>query len=131
LELPPPGAEQPADVPAARQAVTDSFLLAHGAHDEAQEQMMSAIDDPTDFPEYWNELATGTFKEQVDAAVIGVDDIVFMSATRAAVKYHWDVPGYGSSFHNRFGEVVLVDGVWKVTRATMCQDFALAGTMCE
>ena len=50
---------------------------------------------------------------------------------RAAIKYHWDVPGYGTSFYNRFGEVVLVDGTWKVTRASMCQDFALAGTYCS
>jgi hypothetical protein len=129
--LPPPGEEQPADVAAARQAVEAAFLLAHGAHDESQEQMMSAIDDPTNFPEYWNELTNGTFKEQVAAAVIGIDEVVFMSATRAAVRYHWDVPGYGTSFHNRFGEMVFVDGAWKVTRASMCQDFALAGTICE
>ena len=116
-ELPPPGPEQPADVPAARQAVTDAFSLAHGTNDETQEQIMSAIDDPTNFPEYWNELATGTFKDQVNAAVVGLDDVVFQSATRAAIKYHWDVPGYGTSFYNRFGEVVLVDGTWKVTRA--------------
>jgi hypothetical protein len=130
-ELPPPGAEQPPDVTAARQAVIDSFLRARGANDETQEQMMSAIDDPTGFPELWNQLASGPFKEQVDAAVIGVDDVVFQSATRAAVKYHWDVPGYGSSFHNRFGEVVLVEGAWKVTRDTMCRDFSLAGVTCD
>ena len=45
---------------------------------------MSVIDDPTNFPEYWNELATGTFKDQVNAAVVGLDDVVFQSATRAA-----------------------------------------------
>jgi hypothetical protein len=130
-ELPAPGAEQPADVAAATQAATDAFLLAHGTHDESQEQMMRAIDDPANFPDYWNQLATGTFKDQVAAAVVGVDGLAFESATRAAIKYHWDVPGYGTSFYNRFGELVLVDGTWKVTRETMCRDFALAGVMCE
>ena len=130
-ELPAPGPEQPADVAAARQAVTDAFLLAHGAHDESQDQQMAAIDDPTDFPTYWNDLTTGPFKEQVNAAVVGLDDMVFESATRAAVKYHWDVPNYGTSFYNRFGEVVLVDGTWKVTRESMCQDFALASVQCK
>ena len=35
------------------------------------------------------------------------------------------------SFANRFGEVVLVDGTWKVTRESMCQDFALASVQCK
>ena len=130
-ELPAPGPEQPADVAAARQAVTDAFLLAHGAHDESQDQQMAAIDDPTDFPTYWNDLATGPFKDEVNAAVVGLDDVVFETATRAAIKYHWDVPGYNMSFANRFGEVVLVDGTWKVTRESMCQDFALASVQCK
>ena len=67
----------------------------------------------------------------MNAAVVGLDDVVFETATRAAVKYHWDVPGYGMSFYNRFGEVVLVDGTWKVTRESMCQDFALASVQCK
>ena len=130
-ELPPPGPEQPVDVEATGQAVTAAFLTAHGANDEAQDVQMAAIDDPTGFPELWEELATGTFAAQVNAAVVGVDDVVFQSATLAAIKYHWDVPGYGTSFYNRFGEVRLVDGAWKVTRATLCRDFALAGTACS
>jgi hypothetical protein len=131
-ELPPPGAEQPADVAAAEQAVRDAFLIAHGraVGGVTREQQMAAIDDPAGFPEIWDEMAAGPFAEQVAAAQMHVDDVVFLSATRAAVKYGWTVPDY-SSFDNRFGELVLVDGAWKVTRATMCNDFSLAGAMCE
>ena len=49
-ELPPPGPEQPADVPAARQAVTDAFSLAHGTNDETQEQIIERDRRPDELP---------------------------------------------------------------------------------
>jgi hypothetical protein len=36
----------------------------------------------------------------------------------------------GTTVGNRRGEAVLVDGVWKITRATVCQDLSLTGARC-
>ena len=73
--------------------MTDAFLLAHGAHDESQDQQMAAIDDPTDFPTYWNDLATGPFKDEVNAAVVGLDDVVFETATARCDQVPLGRPG--------------------------------------
>jgi hypothetical protein len=73
-------------------AVTDAFLLAHGAHDESQDQQMAAIDDPTDFPTYWNDLATGPFKEQVNAAVVRLYADVTRQRTQLALYVRGIIP---------------------------------------
>jgi hypothetical protein len=70
------------------------------------------------------------FAAEVKAAIAHVRGIVFLSATRAAVAYDIEIPGY-SNFTGRFGESVLIDGKWKVTRATLCHDISLAGVNCS
>ena len=49
-ELPAPGPEQPADVAAARQAVTDAFLARARRARRVAGTEMAAIDDPTELP---------------------------------------------------------------------------------
>jgi hypothetical protein len=127
-QLPPAGKEQPADVNAARAAVTATWNLAHDKN-APQAQALSAYDDPSGFAEIEDRMAHGPYGAQIAATTVYLDDIVFESATRAAFSYHWNTPG-AQSFGTRFGEAVLVDGAWKITRATACQNFALGGETC-
>lgn len=47
------------------------------------------------------------------------------------MRYTIGLPGYSvPEFPNRIGRVVLVDGVWKVTRDTLCNDLSLGGGVC-
>jgi hypothetical protein len=127
--LPAPGAEQPADVAAAKSAVTNAFDVAH-SNAQPDDARTAVIDDATGLPEIWAQNRQGPYKDQIAASVITLDDVVFASATKAYFRYHWETPGY-SSYGPRFGEAVLVDGTWKVTRASMCQDITLTGVSCK
>ncbi len=57
-----------------------------------------------------------------------IDELVFTTPAEAWFRYSIDTPG--NDFDNRYGIAVLVDGVWKITRATVCQDLSLAGGDC-
>lgn len=128
-QLPPPGVEQPADATAAQHAVTDVMVRAWG-HRGTDQERFALYDDSHGFDQVMQELRTGSFKDQVNAAVVPkVDGVVFLSATRAAIEFTIVVPNY-SSFSQRFGEAVLVDGVWKLTRRTFCDAVALASVQC-
>ncbi len=127
--LPAPGAEQPANVAAATHAVTDAFDIAH-SNAQSDDARTAVIDDPTGLPEIWAQNRQGPYKDQIAASVITLDDVVFASATKAYFRYHWETPGY-STYGPRFGEADVVDGTWKVTRASMCQDIALTGVSCK
>src|SRR5438067_11823471 len=102
--LPPPGAHQPADAAAARQAVIDTFNAAYakGVNDDAA---FAYFDDSHGFAEVMAMLRTGPYKEQVRTAALKLDDLVFLSPTVAAIRYEIDIPNYGTpSFAPRFNE---------------------------
>jgi hypothetical protein len=128
-ELPPPGAEQPADPAAARAEIEQLYGVRFS--DRTDDERLAGIDDPTGMREVFEELVNGPFREQALASRTVLDDLVFLSATRAAVKYHVEIPDYPSGgFNGRLGEVVLVDGQWKLTRETVCRDVQLAAVTC-
>ena len=127
--LPAPGTEQPADVGAATQAVTDAFNVSH-SNAQPDDARTAVIDDPTGLPEIWAQNLKGPYKDQIASSIVTLDGVVFATPTKAYFQYHWETPGY-ESFGARFGEAVLVDGTWKVTRASMCQDITLMGVSCK
>ncbi len=126
-ELPAPGAEQPADPEAARAEIASHFGGAGGASKVSD--ILGNLDDPRGMEETWNELLNGPFAEQAKKAETQFRDLVFLSATRAAVQYDVHIPDY-MDFDNRFAEYVLIDGQWKETRESLCRDIALAGVTC-
>ena len=119
---------QPADPAAARQAVIDAFNAAYvkGLNDQ---QFAAVFTDSNGFNDVLSKLRAGAFKEQVNSAQMKLNDLVFLSPTKAAIKYEIDVPNY-SNFTNRFNEAELVDGKWKLARYGWCNDVSLAGVQC-
>ena len=109
--------------------MTHAFNVAH-SNAQPDDARTAVIDDPAGLPEIWAQNRQGPYKDQIAASVITLDDVVFASATKAYFQYHWDTPGY-STYGPRFGEADLVDGTWKVTRASMCQDITLTGVSCK
>jgi hypothetical protein len=126
--LPPPGEEQPADPEAARAAVSAAFATAYNGQ-LTPEERQAAMEDATGFDEIMRQLREGPFAEQVGDATVQTTDVVFLSASRAAVRYDILIANY-TNFTGRLGEAVLVDGQWKVTRETMCRDISMAGVTC-
>ncbi|MGH9229337.1 MAG: hypothetical protein ACRD07_11550 [Acidimicrobiales bacterium] len=128
-ELPPPGAEQPADPAAARAEIERLFGVRFA--DRTDEERLANLDDPTGMREVYEQLRKGPYAQQVLGSRTVVRDLVFLSATRAAVRYETEIPGYPpQAFGRQFGEVVFVDGRWKLTRESVCRDVRLAGVSC-
>jgi hypothetical protein len=99
--LPPSGHEQPADPAAARRTIVDSVRRST---------------DPI-----------------VKAAVVAkftVDEIVFLSPTRAALSYHIDIGSAHNIGETRYTEANLIDGSWKLSRYGVCADVPMIGMRC-
>ncbi|MEO5899117.1 MAG: hypothetical protein ABIR68_03165, partial [Ilumatobacteraceae bacterium] len=60
---------------------------------------------------------------------VSITELVFVSPTQAWFRY--DLISGFSTFIDRYGQARLVDGTWKLTRQTFCQDIALAGIGCS
>jgi hypothetical protein len=128
-ELPPPGDEQPADPAAARAEIEDLFGVRFA--DRTDEERLAHLDDPTGMRDVYEQMRSGPYAEQVLASRPVFRDLVFLSATRAVVQYVTEIPGYpAEAFGQQFGEVVFVDGRWKLTREGVCRDIQRAGVTC-
>ena len=88
------------------------------------------MDDGTGLVAAWDSIADGAYAETAAAATFTVRELVFTSPTEAWFRYDIDSPM--ASFADRYGMAVLgEDGVWRLTRQSVCQDLALVpGTTC-
>jgi len=125
-QLPPPGDEQPADPAAARAEIEGLFGIPFS--ERTDEERVADIDDPTGMLETYERLRNSSFASDVAGSRTVLENVVFVSATRAATQYHIELPG--RTLGPEYGEVVFVDGRWKVTRASVCQAVSLAGVSC-
>jgi hypothetical protein len=127
-KLPDPGPEQPADVAAATAGVTQAFAdVLTGSSSLAVRE--AAIDDPHSLDDVYSKLLSGSFAQYVKTAVPHVRNVVFLSATEAAVEYDVSIPNY-TDLNGQFGEAVFSGGRWKVTRETFCTQIGMAGVSC-
>ena len=124
--LPEPG-EQPADPAAAEAEVRAAMTNLYGAIGRETDGS-GLIDDPTGVAEAREQVQAGGFADDAAGASATIDELVFTAPGEAWFRYSIDTQG--NDFDNRYGIAVLVDGVWKITRATICQDLSLAGGDC-
>jgi hypothetical protein len=124
--LPEPG-EQPADPVTAEAEIRTVVSSLYGV--VATDQVGSdLIDDPTGVAEAREQVQAGVYAEDAASATAAVEELVFTTPTEAWFRYSIDTAG--NDFYDRYGMAVAVDGIWKVTRATVCQDLSLAGGDC-
>jgi hypothetical protein len=124
--LPDPG-EQPADPGAADAEIRAAMAALYGEFGDGVERT-DFIDDPTGVAEAREQVQAGVYADDASSALATIDELVFTSPDEAWFRYSIDTPG--NDFDNRYGIAVTVDGVWKITRATICQDLSLAGGDC-
>ncbi len=126
--LPAPGPDQPADATAARRAVEQAWIDASdGASSNATRA--AAIEGGPGLVGVFEQLQSGPYGDQVRSARTVVDDVVFLSPTRAAVKFHADLPD-GSISGPYFVEAALDGANWQATRSSWCRIVSLAGAHC-
>jgi hypothetical protein len=124
-DLPGPG-EQPADPAGAEAAIRDTVAAVYaGGEPGASAQL---IDDPTGVEEAREQVRAGAFAEAADSAVAVIEELVFTSPREAIYRYRLETDD--GVFGDRFGAAVLRDGVWKLTRDTVCLDLGFAGGDC-
>jgi hypothetical protein len=126
MQLPPPGKEQPANVDAARAAVVDTVRAFHDGS-VALEARANYLSPPDEFVRIEREVEQAFGQPVKDARAGQTIDVVFTSATRAAVRF---TVVSGTATYPFFGEAVLTDGHWRLTRDTWCHEVTLAGKQC-
>ena len=133
-EPPPPAlpnaGAQPADAVAAEAAVRESWKVARDFNNTDSAARLARIDDTTGIADAWKALSTGDFAEAAKTSSTTIQDFVFSSPTEAWFRY--DITTSMGNFTNRYGKALLGDdGVWRITRQTVCQDLGLApGSQC-
>lgn len=133
-ELPEAG-EQPADPAAAESGVrtaietvfaTDGVERTEEEAAAYRDEKLALIDDTEGVEDAMNQLG-----EAYPGIVVtpAVTDLVFRAPDRATVLFSLETSI--TDFDNRLGELVLVDGTWKVTRATVCDALSMGGGYCD
>jgi hypothetical protein len=127
-ELPPAGEEQPADVAAATQGVTEAYQYVftdgndrdnNGTYIENAETVKAAGDQ-----------VRKNFPEASDTVTVEVGEIRFLSPTEAALFFELTYDG-GQLFGKQIGFAKLIDGHWKISRDTMCMVLGWGGGQCD
>ena len=132
-EPPPPAlpdaGEQPADTAAAEAAVRDVFATLFGSSTPFEDQPAGLLDDDTGVAAAIEVARSGDFSDAVATAEYTIEDFVFTNPTEAWFRY--SIATDMSYFGQRYGTAYLIDGSWRISRAVICQDLALAGAPCE
>ena len=75
-------------------------------------------------------LLEGPSAEVAAGVTASVEVVVFTTPTEAWFRYDLVAADGSSLLVDRFGIAVQTGGVWKITRATICQDLRTAGGDC-
>jgi hypothetical protein len=132
LELPDPGPEQPVDPAAERAAIEAVFTRLYTAIDDDM-TLFETVDDASGIDLLMDDVLEMPDGDEYLSMDPEISDLVFFSPIEASFIYT-----SGLSLHNdpvmgklpHFGRARLVDGVWKITRSTVCQDIQKVGIPC-
>jgi hypothetical protein len=121
----PPAGEQPQDPAAAEAAFREAWAGSRGDLGTIDNpERAKYMEDTTGIAEAWEQVANGSLGETAKASTTEIRELVFTSPTEVWFRYDLLTPM--SSFFDRYGIAHLGDdGLWKITRATICQDLAL------
>ena len=86
------------------------------------------IDDPSGVAEAREQVRNGGFEEAAANASAIVEELVFTSPEEAWFRYRIETTS--GTFGQRFGIARNIEGTWKITRDTICQDLSMAGGDC-
>lgn len=127
--LPDPG-EQPADAEAAEAAVRAALGDLFDAPIEEGREFFALLDDASGIDlGVASAMKTATdLKTLLTEGDATITDLVFISPIEAFFFYDLDAPMGPVTY--RFGRARVVDGVWKITRGTFCQEVLNYGVFC-
>lgn len=125
----PAAGEQPADPEAAEAQIRERHALLIDRSLAADEKPADLLDDNTGVDDAIAVMDDGPFAEQAASATYAIDELVFTTPEEAWFRY--TITTSASTFADRFGQAIFNGQVWQITRATLCQDLALAQAPCS
>jgi hypothetical protein len=127
----PPAGPQPDDPAAARRDVENALTTLFTAPMEEGRQFFDYIDDASglDVNIGPREGAEQRFIDLLEDSEVTMVELVFISPVESFFYYNLD-SSVGGQVVNRLGRARFVDGAWKITRGTFCQELATVGGFC-
>jgi hypothetical protein len=117
--------------PAARAAVISAFSIVYDPSRPAAARL-ALIDDPTGVTRASQAVFAGRYGVAAHHESVRVTDVELDRRDHAWVRFDlYTGVATNPVLRGRLGEARLVHGTWKVTRATVCADLALAGATCS
>jgi hypothetical protein len=119
---------QPADPAAAAAQIRQRHALLADRSVPADLRLADLLDDDTGVQAAIASLDDSPSREAAASATFAIDELVFTTPAEAWFRYTITTPS--STYGDRFGNAVFNGHVWQITRATICQDLALALSPC-
>ncbi|NLA35943.1 MAG: hypothetical protein GX868_09680 [Actinobacteria bacterium] len=113
---------------AARVAITRAFSTVYDSSRPVGDRL-ALIDDPAGIGDALAAAEAGENGALIRQVVISVNDVRFSTPAAAQVAYTLTVPNM-APITGRSGAAVFLDGVWKVSRTTICGDLVQIGSGC-
>ena len=126
--LPEHGA-QPADSDAAATQIRQRHALLVDRSVPFDQKPADLLDDDTGVHDAIATLDAGQYSEVAASATYSLDELVFTQPDEAWFRY--TITTTTTTYGDRFGTAVFDGKVWQITRATICQDLALALAPCQ
>ncbi|MCU1390057.1 MAG: hypothetical protein JWL72_3395 [Ilumatobacteraceae bacterium] len=120
---------QPADPAAAEAEVRERYGLLVDQSINSDQKPTDLVDDNTGVADAVEQLHSGQYAEVAATARYSVDEFVFTKPDEAWFRY--TIKTSLGEYADRFGIAVFNGTVWQTTRATICQDLALALAPCQ
>lgn len=125
----PPAGEQPTDSVAAEARILEVYTEARDRTVPLPLEDPPSVDDITGIEDAAAEVDAGEMAEVAATAEHTVDELVFTTPEEAWFRY--TISTTAGEFGGRYGIARFDGSDWQITRATICQDLALAGGECK
>ncbi len=122
-----PSGPPPADPTAASAAITEAYRVVYSPASDAAART-ALVDDAHGLAEITTAAATGPRGAEMVDLTATVTEVSFDQPDHAWVRYTLTGPGIAP--YSSTGQARLVDGTWKVQRATVCHDLGLLAVSC-
>ncbi len=126
--LPAPG-DQPSDPEAATRLIRQRHSLLIDRSVPENDKPTDLLDDDTGVYFAIAQMDAGPNAAQAASSVYSIDELVFTTPSEAWFRY--TITTNASTFPERYGTATFNGTVWQITRATLCQDLALAQSPCN
>lgn len=125
--LPDATGPPPADEPAARAAVEQAYTTVFSQADEDRDDRLAAIEDGESVRAASEKIAE--LYPEIGPTSLKIDEIRFLNETEAAVRFDILLDGNPITA-TTVGRALLIDGTWKIAKATYCELLGRGGVTC-